>query len=240
MKLIDSPGTAVMISHNAPRYTQAVQCFTAMQVPTGTRVEHFASGIDLAKARETLAQSMSGEWIFHIDDDHVYTPDLLMRLLARLDEYPDIDVLATHVLRRWPPHYSVAANLLPNGQARIVQFSSEAGVNRVDLTGLGGGAVIRRRAFERVPQPWFTGQGPFTEDWKFCTRLKAAGGTVAVDLDVQVGHITPMAVWPSREASGVWGVAWMPVRDGGQQFTTESAACVAHGNNQQAPSVSAA
>ena len=217
-----APGTAVMISHNAPRYTQSLQCFEALERPAGTRMEHFAAGLDLAQAREQVAAACTGEWLFFIDDDHVHGPDLLQRLLGRLDEHPELDLVASFVLRRWPPHYSVAARLNPDSTATILNFESGSGVVPVDLTGLGGGSVIRRSALARVRRPWFTG-GRFTEDWTFCTRLKASGGQAAVDLACPVGHITPMSVWPSREA-GQWGVSYAPIRDGSQATTLAIAA----------------
>jgi cellulose synthase/poly-beta-1,6-N-acetylglucosamine synthase-like glycosyltransferase len=224
--LSQSPGTAVMISHFAPRYTQAVQCFSALQLPAGSRSEHHAAGLDLAAAREEIAGYFTGDWLFFVDDDHLFQPDVLMRLLARLDANPDVDVVAAYVLRRWPPHYTVAGRLNADGTATVRYFGAGSGIAREDLTGLGGGSVIRRSAFERIRKPWFTG-GKFTEDWTFCSRLKAAGGTVAVDLDIQVGHITPMAVYPVREADGSWGVAYVPVRAGTQTFTVDMAHAVA-------------
>jgi len=216
--LSQSPGTAVMISHNGVRFTQSAQCFAALQTPPGTRSEHFAAGLDLAVAREVIAADLSGEWLFFVDDDTLFQPDLLMRLLRRLDEHPDVGIVAALVLRRWPPHPTVAGKLNPNGTASMLPFEAVTGLVRVDLTGLGGGSVIRKTAFGRVPRPWFT-SGPFTEDWTFCSRLKRVGGQAAVDLDVQAGHITPMSVWPEREADGQWGVAYVPICDGPQAVT---------------------
>lgn len=221
--LSQTPGTAVMISHNAPRYTQSVQCFEALQLPDGSKKEHFASGLDLALARERIAETLKGDWLFFIDDDHLHQPDLAMRLLRRLDEHPDLDVVASFVVRRWPPYYTVAGKLNDDGTASIQQFERGHGLARVDLSGLGGGAVIRRSAFATFTQPWFTG-GRFTEDWTFCSRLKAAGGgKVAVDLESRVGHITPMSIWPTLQEDGTWGVAYLPVRDGSQAWTLQCA-----------------
>lgn len=226
MTLSQSPGTAVMISHNTVRYTQSAQCFAALQTPPGSRVEHYAAGLDLAVARERIAAEMSGDWLFFVDDDTLFAPDLLLRLLQRLDDHPELDVMAVHVLRRWPPHYTVAGRLNPDQRTgTVLHFADAAGVIPVDLTGLGGGAVIRRTAFDRVSRPWFTG-GAMTEDWTFCARLKQAGGAAAVDADLPVGHITPMSVWPSRDDSGAWGVAYVPVRDGKQTAMTETVEAV--------------
>lgn len=221
--MIDTPGTAVMISHNSPRFTQSVQCFQALQLPAGSRHEHLASGLDLSKAREYLADTMAGEWLYMVDDDHLYQPDTLMRLLKRLDERPDVDVVSAFVLRRWMPHPTVIGALNPDGTARIVPVTRGSGLMDVELTGIGGGGVIRRTAFERFMRPWFTG-GPFTEDWTFCSRLLKAGGRIAVDLDVQVGHISHMTVWPTRDESGEWGVSYVPLRDGDQRMTLDTVA----------------
>lgn len=219
MTLSHSPGTAVMISHNGVRFTQSAQCFAALSAPAGSRMEHFAAGLDLAQAREWIAADSTGEWLFFVDDDMLFAPDLLRRLLARLDEHPDLDIIAAFAVRRWPPHFSVAGQLQPDGKAQIVNFTDTQGIARVDLTGLGGGSVIRRSAFTRLARPWFTG-GPFTEDWTFCSRLKTVDGHAAVDLEAVVGHITPMAVWPTCDA-GAWDVSYVPLRDG-RNLVTES------------------
>lgn len=218
MTLSQSPGLAVMISHIGVRYTQSAQCFAALQLPAKAKAEHFPAGLYLAQAREQIAATLTGDWLFFVDDDMLFAPDLLTRLLARLDEFPDVDVVASLALRRWPPHYTVAGKLRPDGKAQIVTFTDTTGIARVDLTGLGGGAVIRRSAFTRFARPWFTG-GPFTEDWTFCSRLKQAGGQAAVDLEAIVGHITPIAVWPSCE-DGTWSASYVPIRDGRNAVTT--------------------
>lgn len=214
-----------MISHNHPRHTQSVQCFTKLEMPAGCDVDHYAAGLLLDAAREVLAQKMTGEWLFFIDDDHLHAPDLLMRLLRRLDENPDLDLVASFVLRRWPPHYGVVAKLNgPHEQATIQHVERGGGLltpERIGgplLTGLGGGAVIRRQAFLKIQPPWFT-NGRFTEDWRFCERLHYAGGRAAVDLDAVAGHITPMAVWPSLDDDGTWGVSYVPVCDGVNQWS---------------------
>lgn len=226
-RLRESPGTVRMISHNHPRHTQSVQCFTKLQMPPGCDVDHYAAGLMLDAAREAIAERMTGDWLFFIDDDHLHAPDLLMRLLTRLDERPDLDLVAAFTLRRWPPHYGVIATLNgPTEQATVKHVERGSGlltsalVGGPLLTGLGGGAVIRRSAFWKVPQPWFT-NGRFTEDWRFCERLHRAGGAAAVDLDAVVGHITPVAIWPSRYADGVWGVSSVPVCDGVHQWTED-------------------
>ena len=213
--LSQAPGTAVMISHAGIRYTQSAQCFDALQTPPGSRKEHFEAGLDLSQAREHIAREMSGEWLFFVDDDAMFAPDLLQRLLQRLDANPDVDAVSAYILRRWPPHYTVAGRLRSDGQADILNFDDASGLVRVDLTGLGGGAVIRKSAFDRVQRPWFTG-GTLTEDWTFCSRLLQVGGQPAVDLDVHAWHITPFAVLPTREDNGQWGVAYVPVRPGSQ------------------------
>lgn len=229
LPLSQQPGTAVMISHERPRFTQSVQCFQALQVPPGSRHEHMAGGIDLAKTREYLADTMSGGWLFMVDDDHLFAPDMLLRLLKRLDEAPHVDVVASFCLRRWLPHPTVVGELQEDGTARMIGFQRGSGLVEVDLTGLGSGAVIRRSAFNRFYRPWFTG-GPFTEDWTFCSRLLKAGGKCAVDLDIQVGHISNMVVWPAKDEAGEWGVSYVPLRDGDQEMTIETVTAISGTN----------
>ncbi len=59
-----------------------------------------------AAARNGLADRMLGDWLFMLDTDHAFEPDLLGRLLHRLNEHQLDVVTGVYVFKR-PPHSPV-------------------------------------------------------------------------------------------------------------------------------------
>ena len=68
------------------------------------------------------------------------------------------------------------------------------GVEKIDWSGLGF-ALIRRKVFEQICEPWFLG-ADINEDRAFFTKVHAAGFEVWCDYRIMLGH--PYHVWVSR------------------------------------------
>jgi glycosyltransferase involved in cell wall biosynthesis len=172
----------------------------------------FANGNLLALQRNTLVQRMRGDWILFIDDDMVWEPDAMKRLLASRDALEaqghEVDVLGALCCRRQPPyqptlyvrHKSGAYNFLEDWETDIIE---------VDATGMAF-ALISKRAFERIagtPMPpyeertrfdkspdFFRWIGSLGEDLRFCQDLKTAGGHIYVDTTIRIGHLSEKEV----------------------------------------------
>lgn len=209
-----SPGTVALLCAGHARYTQVLQCFMALDLPPGTRTHIYGGGVDVPHNRNKIVSTFQGDWLLMIDDDQLFTPDLAMRLLRRLDQ-PRVDVVVPLILRRSPPHEPVL-ELLPTGATELVRvkLTDQSGLLPVYAAGTGI-VLIRRRVFERIGEPWFERHPRLSDDYYFCVRAQEAGCGVFCDLDVRVGHVAPMAVWPTRLPNGRWAAAYTTMTIGG-------------------------
>jgi hypothetical protein len=197
------------------RYTASAQCLLALDRPKGTHVEWFSGGVHIAKNRNIIVKQFmdhfSGDWLVFIDDDQVFASDLLMRLLVHLRD-ERVDIVVPLILRKGPSNLPALACESADGLEQLV-LTTQRGLLPVDAAGTGV-MLIRRRVFERVKGPvWFETHGspmdaPYGqigEDYYFCLKARRAGCGVFCDFDTFVGHIMPMAIWPTRLSDGRLG-----------------------------------
>src|SRR6266404_6960629 len=59
-----------------------------------------------ANARNDMVKRMKGEWLLQLDCDHLWEPDLLARLLLRMDKH-NLDVVTGLYVYKEPPHAPV-------------------------------------------------------------------------------------------------------------------------------------
>ena len=194
----------VLLAAELGRYTVAQQCFDALELPAGTARLRHAGRSNVADNRNAMAESFTGDWLAMIDDDHVYTPDMLRRLLRHL-ERRDVDIVTPLIARRALPHQNVlvtasADPARPHETRQVVLAPDDSGLLEVHAAGTGV-MVLKRRVFERVERPWFE-WGRTSEDFALCLKAQAAGCRIYCDLETRVGHILPMIVWPGRAADG--------------------------------------
>jgi glycosyltransferase involved in cell wall biosynthesis len=202
--IASAPGTVVLLSAELGRYTVAQQCFDALELPSGTERVRHAGRSNVADNRNAIVESFAGDWVAMIDDDHVYPPDMLLRLLRHLRN-PRVDIVTPLIVRRNLPHQNVLVLASedpekPHETRQIVLKPTDGGLLEVHAAG-SGVMVLRRRVFERVARPWFE-WGRTSEDFALCLKAKAAGCRIYCDLDTRVGHILPMIVWPARAEDG--------------------------------------
>ena len=162
----------------------------------------------LTLQRNTLLSRMRGDWILFIDDDMVWQPDAVKRLVQSLRDLEEagheVDVLGGLCFRRVEPFQptlyvreaaSGAYNFLEDWEGRYVE---------VDATGMAF-CLITKRCLERIagtPQPpfeerlkmdrhpdFFRWTGALGEDLRFCQDVRAAGGRIVVDTEIHVEHI---------------------------------------------------
>jgi hypothetical protein len=198
------PGTVVLLAAELGRYTVAQQCFDALELPPGTVRMRHAGRSNVADNRNAMADSFTGDWLAMIDDDHVYTPDMLQRLLRHL-ERREVDIVTPLIVRRALPHQNVlvtasADAARPHETRQVVLEPGDGGLLEVHAAGTGV-MVLKRRVFDRVSRPWFE-WGRTSEDFALCLKAQAAGCRIYCDLETRVGHILPMIVWPGRAADG--------------------------------------
>lgn len=207
-------GTVVLISAEHGRLMVSQQCFDALDLPTGTKRERYSGNAYVHDSRNVSAALFHGDWLCMVDDDHLYTPDLLKRLVKHLDN-PDVDIVTPFLLTRNTPHQTMLYLCDPDDPwniERLRQASPEPhehGLTEVDACGASF-ILIRRRVFEALTQPFFHHDGNFSEDLTFCLAARKAGFRIFCDLDLRVGHLVTMGVWPHWESEG-WAAAYKPV-----------------------------
>lgn len=217
----DPPGTVALLCGELGRWTVGQQCFAALDLPHGTIRRIFSSNVNIPDSRNAMMMSCAGEWLAMIDDDQVYSPDLIRRLLRHLRD-SRVDIVTPLVLRRDPPHLPVLLGASkhpvdePFALRQLVLRDTDTGLLEVQATGTGV-MLVRRTVIERVPEPWFEFGSTIGEDYQFCMKAQAAGCRIFCDLDTRVGHIIPMAVWPHRNADGSHVVKYTLVPSVGSQ-----------------------
>lgn len=94
----------VAASRNA-RYSAFTERLANLEKPDGTKVV-IKTGIDIAINRRDIVReaiACHDDWVFFVDDDMLFPPDHLERLLAH-----DLPAVGSLYLNRTPPFYVMA------------------------------------------------------------------------------------------------------------------------------------
>lgn len=188
------------------RYAITYHSILGLKVPNGTAMIP-ARGSVISENRNGIAEEamkMGAEWVFYMDDDQVFAPDTLTRLLAH-----NLDIVSgLYVSREAPfiPHAYDAEDERGWCTFRPLK-KGDAGLCEVKSVGAGC-MLVRRNVFEAMPRPWWR-LGQITmdgwgDDHNFCHRAREAGFKVWVDLEIVVGHQMNGTLWPRRGEDGKW------------------------------------
>lgn len=172
-------------------------------VPAGTGLR-WAQSVNIPKncnalVRDTLAGPY--QWLFIMGDDHVFDPDIVVRLLAH-----DVDIVVPNCLKRPVPWEPVTFHRNQDGYYYTADLPAE-GLTEIDAAG-SAGMLIRRHVLEALAEPWFEAQpesGYMNEDVYFCEKAREAGYRIYCDPTVLLGHIAYHTVWPAHR-DGHWQV----------------------------------
>lgn len=190
------------------RYRALFMSLERLQVPQGTDLV-FMEGADVGRNCDKLVETMTGDWLWIMGDDHRFRPDLLMKLLDR-----KVEIVAPVVGQRAEPFrpvcYKRAVPMAKDNQMYTWDLLGadypNGGLIQVDATG-SAGMLIRKWVFDALPKPWFA-YTPFTsEDIGFCVKAREAGYPIHVDLDQTMSHLTPCDLEPVRTPEGKWYVS---------------------------------
>lgn len=193
-------GTVGLVAGDTSRYTMFSVCLTQLKHPPNTRID-WATSADISASRNALVRrslEAGSEWILFLDDDHVFSPDVLVRLLEH-----EQDIVGSLYLRRGSPFDPVAfSHRDEEGSYHSINLTElpEEGLLKVKAVGASG-LLIRSEVFREIEEPWFehgrVGEWDASEDIIFCEKAEEAGFNVFIDLGTQIGHMTPSAIWPS-------------------------------------------
>ncbi len=144
----------------------------------------------LAKQANEMVNEYTGHKFTHVlwlDDDHVFNPDLAVRLASH-----DVDIVSALYFARTGSPLPVAYVKDPEKQdERYTHYTLfEPPTTLVEADAVGFGAVLmRREIFDAVPYPWFSFDEGCGEDIYFCVNAKEAGFRIWLDGEYRLGHI---------------------------------------------------
>lgn len=177
--------------------------------PTGSR-RFTAQSLSVAQnwnhtIADILLPNPDLEWVFFMNDDHLYPADVLVRLLDH--EVDFVTALYTErVIPFAPQLYDEvdAAGLLTR---LSLPGSPVSGLTPIVACG-DGALLVRRSVFELVDPPWWTYGSILPDntdhDTSFCQRVREAGIPLYADLSLSVGHMTPITLTPEQQSDGSW------------------------------------
>jgi hypothetical protein len=182
------------------RYSAFSDSLANLEKPPGTHID-FAVCNSRQKARNELARQMllrGDEWLFFVDDDQAFAPDLLNRLLSHEKE-----IVAALCLRRDEPYAPFCfTDIYEDGTYQPIDLREHAVDELVSVMAVGTGAMlIRREVFEELDDPWFPTEET-SEDMLFCREARWHGFDIYCDLGARLGHMTTAVVWPSSTEKG--------------------------------------
>lgn len=175
-------------------------------MPVNTAVQ-FKVGPDRGKCRDYLVEQSlerGSEWILFLDDDHSFSPTLLLQLLRH-----DQPIVASLYLQRQNPFYPIAFERKDEeGMYWPVELGDKPAAGLVPIVAAGtGGMLIRSEVFYDLEQPWFLHTDEQSEDLYFCDKAIEHGFPMFVDLEARLGHITPINVIPQYWPDEGWSAA---------------------------------
>lgn len=190
-------GTVGVIGMDTGRFSEFSLALGRLQLPAGWEIMG-ALNYDEAHARNELVDRFIGDYLWFIDDDHGFPPDLLKRLLAY-----ELPVVAPLVCQRRAPFQPVA---IRDGRHLKLQHQLRPGPVEVDMTGTAG-MLIRRDALDKLERPmfWHGDDHDGTHrpsDTNFCHKLREAGIPIHVDTSTTMTHFNIVGITPRRENGG--------------------------------------
>lgn len=179
-----------------------------LQVPHRTGIS-IAEGSSVAKncneMVRVLLKDARADWLWILGDDHVFLPEILMKLLDR-----DVDIVVPLCYQRKPPFMPVIyRGVTENNESITIHPKTlpKEGLIEVGAAGTAG-MLIRRRVFEKMADPWFEFGRIRTEDLSediyFCRKALLAGAKIYCDVEQVLGHTAAYTVWPFLEGE-TWG-----------------------------------
>src|SRR5260221_14071461 len=103
-------------------------------------------------ARNSLVDQTRGDWILMLDTDVTFEPDILVRMLNKMNKF-DIDVLVAPYLYKSSPHPPVLYGYDPDKKEKFIieDWQKDESVDLIPFRSAGGGCLlIRRKELEKI------------------------------------------------------------------------------------------
>lgn len=208
-------------SESGTRSALFMQALSGLRTPPGFGAV-FSPGSSIAKNRNNiirLALKDNVDYVLFLDDDQVFAPDLLDRLLEASDvgKYPIISGL---YCTRLHPNVPMLFDHIDEDGAVYYRKLKDDDRGLIQVAGTGAGCLlVHTDVFRKIGHylfkfgeqvNWFQVGQINTEDsgedlsfFKLCKELSIP---VHVDLDTPVGHIAQVAIWPGNIDGRGWEI----------------------------------
>ena len=169
-------------------------------------------------ARNGLAKTFLGDWLWTTDTDHAFDPDILARMVGLMKKY-DLDVVSGLYRYKVHPYLPVAFHWSEETQGflTIAELDWNAMLQQVSCVGAGC-LLIKRRVFERVRnelgEELFDIIPPLSEDFSAFTRLRKLGIPVYISPVIESYHLRVHKVTNADYDRSC--VVTMPIPTGGE------------------------
>lgn len=183
------------------RYRDFDNCLQKLVKPDDFIV-HYQPGASIAKNRNIiirLAMQSNCTHLLFLDDDMIFEPDLIVRLMAH-----DVDVVSAHCAIRYPDMEGKFKSVLIdsfnlNNDLVWHKLTNEKGLIPIWASGLACTLIKCEilNKFEEYCAIGFLHHDELSEDISFYMRLHEAGYDSYCDLDCHVGHHTNAVIWPN-------------------------------------------
>jgi len=148
-------------------------------------------------ARECAAKKLlesDADAVLFLDSDMVPSADMLVKLVEH--NKPIVTALA---FKRVPPYTPCIFKHISKKEATVyTDYPKE--LTQIEACGMAC-CLIKREAFEKIPQPWFTPSNDFGEDLLFCLRAKQAKIPIFCDTTLICKHVSSYEVGEEHYAS---------------------------------------
>ena len=190
------PGAVCFASGEVPRYGTSIKCFQQLHVPGGS-LESWQLGClvshNLNLGLDAMMENPALQWAWIMGDDHLYSPDIILRLLDR-----GVDVVAPLCLNKYPPLEPTVINQTLGRQKYLEELPTR-GLYKLaaDETCGDAGLLIRRTVLAALERPYYNvhRSGEFkAEDQTMVRKIQAAGFPVWIDVDQAIDHIGNVAL----------------------------------------------
>jgi len=201
-------GIIGIASQEVPKHVGFETAKDSLQRPDGTLLSRMVGNNIAHNYNRVMRFALENDmdWVWLIDDDHVFVPDVLMRLLAH-----ELPVVFPLNIRRVAPYETTIHDALDDGlrQNTWDQLRGWSGLTDIGNKNIGSsGMLIRREAIEKIGDPWYLNAHSIPEnlsfDLEFSEKLRSNGYKIYVDMDTRIGHIGHIAAWPVCNKEGNW------------------------------------
>lgn len=193
-----------MYASDSAHYSQFTINLDKLVIPPGSEKD-FQPGIDRVDAANALVERALDRgfyWIWFIDEDRSFQPDIVDQLLARNEA-----IVAPITISTEPPFQPEAIIETDMGETKPLILDDYTGPGSfLEATSVGlSGMLIRRAVLESMEPPWFRRGVDGGETLWFCTKAKEVGFQPYIDTSARLGNFQIASLLPNHKG-GKWEI----------------------------------